>query len=596
MSIVAEKKEKKYVSVNAQLMEEWDWEKNNLLGIFPGLTTLGSNRMVWWQCNNGHQWEMRVTQRARGQGCPFCSNRRVLPGYNDLMTTHPDIAAQWDYENNILEPQNITYGSNEVVWWKCSLGHKYQMSVHKKVSRNVICPVCSGHKTVPGINDFETAYPEMAKEWHPTKNGDLKPSVISKKNGRRIWWQCGHGHEWQATVRDRVIDNTGCPFCSARRLTSYSEQAIYYYIKKLYPDAINRFKDDFDNGMELDIYIPSIRLGVEFDGAAWHCGEDAYRREREKYAICKRKGIALIRVKEITEENRLDVADAVYIIEKKRNKKELAEVIQAILDSIDRESNMWTRKNPYHFRSKIDVNLERDGNEIREFLTIIPNSLEKLRPDLAKEWHPTRNGKLTPGMFGINSNDYAWWKCSTCGHEWRTTIIHRGGKRNSGCPECSKVIRGKTFTKIKVKENGSLAENNPLLAAEWHPLKNESLLPTDIASKCNKKVWWLCPRCNHEWEATPNNRVKGSGCPCCSGRVPKIGENDFETLFPVLAEEWDFKKNFPDKPNEFLPKSSRRVWWKCRLCGFEWNSEIRNRANGHGCPACRRKNKSKSKD
>ncbi len=591
---MAEDKKKKYVSDNAQLMEEWDWEKNSLLGISPDAITLGSNRIVWWKCNHGHQWEMRTTQRTRGQGCPYCSNRRVLPGYNDLMSTHPEIAAEWDYDNNILNLQNITYGSNEIVWWKCSLGHRYQMAVHKKVSRKGTCPVCSGHKTIPGINDFETFYPDIAKEWHPTKNGNLKPSEVSRKNGRRIWWKCQYGHEWQATVRDRVIDKTGCPFCSARRLTSFSEQAIFYYIKKLYPDAINRYKEEFDNGMELDIYVPSIRLGIEFDGAAWHNNEDAHRREREKYVICKKRDIDLIRVKEKTGDNWFDVADTVYIIQKKRNRNELSVVIKAILDSVDPESNMWTRKNPCHLHSNIIVDLERDENEIREFLTMIPNSLEKLRPDLAKEWHPTRNGKLLPGMFGINSNDYAWWKCSICGHEWRTTIIHRGGKCNSGCPECSKKTRGKTFTKAKVKENGSLADNNPLLAAEWHLLKNENLTPTDITAKSNKKVWWLCPRCNHEWEATPNNRVKGSGCPCCSGRVPKIGENDFETLFPILAEEWDFEKNAPHKPNEFLSKSGRRVWWKCKTCGHEWVTEIRNRTEGQGCPSCTKKKRTYS--
>ena len=346
--------------------------------------------------------------------------------------------------------------------------------------------------------------------------------------------------------------------------------------------------------MELDVYIPSIRLGVEFDGAAWHYSEESHRREQEKYRICKRNNIKLIRVKEQTNKEWRDVADVIYTIRRRKNLKELATVIQVILDSIDPTSNMWTRRSPLCFHSCIDVNLERDENEIREFLSAIPNSLVELRPDLAEEWHPIKNGNLRPDMFGINSNDHAWWKCKTCGYEWRTPIIQRGGKRNSGCPECSKILRGKTFTRKKVEERGSLVENNPALVKEWHPTKNGELTPNDITAKRFKNVWWLCPECGHEWEASPNSRSKGVGCPCCSGRVPKIGVNDFQTLFPELAEEWDFVKNAPYMPNQFLSKSGRKVWWRCRFCDHEWSTEIRNRANGHGCPICARKNRKRT--
>ncbi|MBR2384854.1 MAG: zinc-ribbon domain-containing protein [Clostridia bacterium] len=520
---MAEKKEKQYVSDNAQLMAEWDWEKNNELG---------------------------------------------------------------------FDPNKLTCGSEIKIWWKCKLGHSFEKQINK-MCENLSCPLCSGHKTVAGINDFATYYPKIAKEWHPVKNGDLTPLDISKKNGRKVWWICQYGHEWQATPRDRA-NGTGCPICSSRRLTSFPEQAIYYYVKKLYPDAVNRCKNIFENGMELDIYIPSIKLAIEFDGAHWHDNEEVHRREKEKYTLCRDKNIFLIRIRERTKNDWKDIADTLYIIEKRKG-DQLSKVIQAILDSIDRSSNMWTRKKPYCFHSSVDVNLDRDENEIRGFLTAIPNSLVELRPDLAEEWHPVKNGKLTPNMFGINSNDYAWWKCKACGHEWRTTVILRGGKRNRGCPECSKITRGKTFTKIKVTERGSLAEHNSKLVKEWHPTKNGELTPYNITYKRFKNVWWLCPKCGHEWEASPNNRSKGGGCPCCSGRVPKIGTNDFQTLFPNIAAEWDFEKNSPYSPSEFLPYSGKKMWWKCKNCGFEWNTEIRSRSNGHGCPECA-KQKRKKKD
>ena len=502
------------------------------------------------------------------------------------ISDNPQLMDKWDWdknnENNIL-PNKLTCGSGQKAWWKCPLGHSFEKSVNK-MSRNYSCPLCSGHRTVAGINDFATYYPDIAKEWHPTKNGRLKPSDISKKNGQKVWWICQYGHEWQATPHDRA-DGTGCPICKSRRSTSFPEQAIYYYVKKIYPDTINRCKDIFENGMELDIYIPSKHFAIEFDGAKWHDSDEVYKREKEKYSLCREKNIFLLRIRERTRRNLWDISDETYTVEK-GDRKQLAFVIQEILNSLDSISNAWTRKDPLRYQSRVDVNLERDGNEIKEFLTAIPNSLVELRPDLVEEWHPTKNGNLSPKMFGINSNDYAWWKCKTCGHEWKTTIIQRGGKRNSGCPECSKILRGKTFTKTKVAERGSLAERNPALAKEWHPTKNGTLTPHDITYKRFKNVWWLCPVCGHEWESSPNNRSKGIGCPCCSGRVPKTGTNDFQTLFPELAEEWHYKKNAPHTPSEYLPKSGKKMWWKCKKCGFEWNTEIRNRSNGTGCPEC----------
>ena len=579
-------KPKKTVADVAWMLQEWDYEKKNSLSLFPDKLGSGSNKVVWWKCPQGHEYDMRVTQRSRGQGCPYCSNTRVLAGYNDLATTNPEVLGQWDYQKNSLKPEEVMHGSHETVWWICKAGHSYQQPINKKTSRNTGCPVCSGHLTVPGVNDFATVYPELAKEWHPTKNEGLLPSEISKKNGRKVWWLCKYGHEWQATPHDRATDNTGCPYCSKRRLTSFPEQAIFFYIKKLYPDAINRFRDIFDNGMELDIFVPSIRFAVEFDGATWHGTEEVHRREKLKYDICREKRITLFRVKERTGKEWRDVADTIYTIRKK-SLEELQPVIQAILDSIDPCSNMWTKRNPLCIHSSVTVDLDRDANEIREYLTPIPNSLVELRPDLIAEWNSEKNGNLIPELFGINSNDRVWWKCSKCGHEWKTTIIHRAGKRNSGCPECAKEQKGKTFTKRRVSERGSLAERNPSLAAEWHPTKNGDLTPADVTEKRFANAWWLCPKCGYEWEASPNNRSRGIGCPCCSGRVPKIGENDLKTLYPEIAKEWNYERNGTLKPEQFLPKSGKKVWWRCSVCGHEWETVIRNRTNGHGCPKYR---------
>lgn len=566
-----------------ELILDWDYEQNPR---GPENYLPGSGVKAAWKCHvcKG-QWNAVISSRVNGRGCPYCAGARVMTGKNDLNTMYPEIAKEWHPTlNGKLKPTEVSYGSSINAWWICPKGHAYEQSIKKRTGRKSGCPVCSGHKTVAGVNDFGTVYPEMAKEWHPDRNGDKTPSMFSQKNGYRAWWKCKYGHEWKATIHDRA-SGTGCPFCKTRRSTSFPEQAIFYYVKKLLPDAENRFKGSPDKKMEFDIYIPSRKVAIEFDGAYWHKSEKAHEKERAKYNYCKKNGIFLIRVKEKNEKEWPDVADVVFYLGK-RDTAQLQDVIQAIINNLDPETNQWTRKKVGKYLSDVTVNLEKDKNIILEYLTVIPDSISEVRPDLVDEWNTEKNGSLTPDLFGINSNERVWWRCRNCGHEWSTTIIHRAGKRNSGCPECAKIRKGKTFSRKKAKERGSLAERMPELLKQWYYPKND-VDPGEITLNYNKKVWWKCEVCAHEWESSPNNRNKGVGCPCCSGRVPKIGANDLRTVNPALCKEWNYEKNAKG-PEEYLPNSGKKAWWKCKKCGHEWAAVIRSRNKGSGCPKCSR--------
>jgi hypothetical protein len=132
-------------------------------------------------------------------------------------------------------------------------------------------------------------------------------------------------------------------------------------------------------------------------------------------------------------------------------------------------------------------------------------SLLNTNPDLAKEWHPTKNVTLTPKDVTQGSDKKVWWICSR-EHEWEATVNNR--KQGRGCPYCSGQM---------VCIDNCLATINPGLAKEWHHTKNTPLTPKDVTQGSNKKVWWRCSK-DHEWEATVNNRKQGRGCPYCSGR------------------------------------------------------------------------------
>lgn len=571
-------------SLHPQLVEEWDYELNEH---GPEEYLSGSNKKAYWICKKcNYVWQANISSRAsRGYGCPRCSGRIVTEGVNDLASRFPEIAKDWHpTKNGDLKPSDVSYGSKKRVWWECPNGHEYDMQIDKRTLRGSNCPICSGHRTVKGINDFATVYPEMAKEWHPTKNGDKTPDMFSSKNGYRAWWMCKYGHEWQQTIHVRST-GTGCPYCKNRYSSSFAEQAIFFYVSQFYPDAVNRCKELFDNNMEFDIYIPSIKTAIEYDGWYWHNSEDIHEKEIFKYEFCKSHGIRLLRVKEETGEAWDDVSDTVLYVPKK-NRVRLQKAILKLL-SILSNSSMTEMQPSKELASLVDI--ERDSNTIFEYLHKVPNSIMELRPDLIDEWNYNKNGNLTPDLFGINSNEKVWWKCKKCNHEWRTTIIHRAGKRNSGCPKCSPIQRGKTFSKNKALERGSLATRMPELLKQWAYDKN-TVKPTEIALNYNKKIWWRCDVCNYEWESSPNNRSKGVGCPCCSGRVPKIGVNDLKTINPQLTEEWDYSKN-EKGPEQYLPNSGKKAWWICKQCGHSWEAVIRSRNIGHGCPKCNHKKK-----
>ena len=138
--------EKKYVIDNAELMAEWNWEKNNELGFDPETLTLGSNKKVWWKCSKGHEWQALINNRNKGSGCPYCWGRYAIKGENDLQTVNPSLAKEWnDDKNNGLTPLDVLPNSDKKVWWKCSKGHEWQARIDSRNNGNG-CPICRKNK------------------------------------------------------------------------------------------------------------------------------------------------------------------------------------------------------------------------------------------------------------------------------------------------------------------------------------------------------------------------------------------------------------------------------------------------------------------
>lgn len=198
------------------LLTQWDAEKNAPLS--PDTVSPKSRKRVWWRCEKGHAWEAALDVRSTGTGCPYCAGKRPIPGETDLATLYPALAAEWHpTRNEPLRPEDVTAGSNRKVWWRCAHGHEWQATIYTRVIGGV-CPVCIGRKVIPGENDLATLYPELAEEWDAEKNAPLTPRELRPYSNKKVWWVCSLGHTWQATPNARVSSNSGCPYCTNRKL------------------------------------------------------------------------------------------------------------------------------------------------------------------------------------------------------------------------------------------------------------------------------------------------------------------------------------------------------------------------------------------
>ena len=206
------------------LLKEWDESRN--FPLTPDTVSYGSKKKVWWTCENGHSWQTTVHVRSEGSGCPYCAGRKVLPGFNDLETLQPEIAAQWDKrKNGCLKPSDAAVSSNRPAWRRCELGHSYRATVSSRTQRKTGCPYCAGRKVLKGFNDLETLYPDVAAQWDPSLNGALTPEMVTPGSNKKVWWQCSMGHVWKSVIYPRTgAQQCGCPVCAGKVSTTHARR------------------------------------------------------------------------------------------------------------------------------------------------------------------------------------------------------------------------------------------------------------------------------------------------------------------------------------------------------------------------------------
>ena len=493
----------------------------------PTTVTKGSNKRVSWECGHGHIWIAKPNDRSKGIGCPVCSNKKVLVGYNDLATTNPELAAQADG----WDPTTLTAHSGKKVGWRCEQGHKWTSSLDNR-SNGKGCPICSGNKVLAGYNDLATTNPELAAQadgWDPT--------TLMAHSGKKVGWRCKKGHEWDATIADRSAGR-GCPVCSNKKvLAGYNDLAT----------------TNPDLAVQADGWDPTTLTAGSDKKVGWRCekghGWTAVLSSRSGGNQCPVCANQLVQV------GYNDLATT--------NPDLAAQADGWDPTTVLAHSNRmvgWRCEQGHKWNARQNNRARGIGCPICSGHQVLAgyNDLATTNPDLAAQadgWDPTT---LTQG-----SGTKVEWKCKQ-GHTWIAAVTTRSGGDN--CPVCSahQVLAG----------YNDLATTNPELAAQAHGWD-----PTTLTQGSGTKVEWKCKQ-GHTWIAAVTARSGGDNCPVCSNKKVLVGYNDLATTNPELAAQadgWD--------PTTVTTHSNKKVGWKCKQ-GHTWQTKVTHRSNGIGCPSC----------
>jgi hypothetical protein len=269
-------------------------------------------------------------------------------------------------------------------------------------------------------------FPKIAKDWHPSLNGDLQPSCVGPLSHKNVWWRCAKGHKWQAEIRKRTATYSPCPYCASTLVTRENSLAVT---------------------------APTL-------AAQWH---------------------------------------------KKRN----GELKPTNITLRDPRKIWW--KCPegakHEWQARPSKRLKSPQCPFcNNRLVTKENCLANTYPAIAKQWHPQKNGALTPRDVVFGTRKTVWWKCPKGpDHEWNGPVTLRTFG-NRGCPFCS----GR-----RVSVTNSLAKQYPRIAREWHPSKNAVCSPKEILGTSTKAGWWKCRR-GHVWRCQIKLRtLYRHGCPEC---------------------------------------------------------------------------------
>jgi very-short-patch-repair endonuclease len=494
-------------------------------------------------------------------------------------------------------------------------------------------------------NNLKILFPEVAKEWHPSKNVDLKPENVAKKSGKKVWWLCPKGHEYETKIANRTIGNTGCPECWGRKVSKENN------LKICFPEIAKEWHPTRNGELKPEDVPKSGTIKVW-----WLCKKD---KDHEWEGTVNKRTMINIRGKQGgcpfcsgSRPSKTNNLKTLFPhIAKEWHPTRNGDLKPEDVSKFSSARVWWLCPNNHEWQATVDR--RGMGMKCRKC-----NSLGFLFPELAKEFHPTKNGSLKTENLSQKTGRIVWWLCPKHKeHEWQTSVFNRTGSPNrkeTNCPKCAnqssqpemrilseletifkEVISRHRFDRTEIdilvkdlnigieydgsyhhrhkkpldqKKNDLLKKHlTKLIRVRCKPLEklnsDDILVKKDQLTKndLNNIINPILNFCNSEQKKLISNYLaletfanEKSFRKYLSYFPAPIPSRSLATTHPKLVKEWDYEKNHPLKPEMFSFGSNYKVWWKCLRHQHEWKTNVGSRTDkkknktgeGSGCPKC----------
>ncbi|MGY1738367.1 zinc-ribbon domain-containing protein [Geodermatophilus sp. SYSU D00684] len=401
----------------------------------------GGGKDVGWICDKGpdHRWQAPPRRRvANGAGCPCCTGKKPSVT-NSLAGRFPALAAELDVEAPAtcgLTADQIIAGSHRRVGWRCSTcDHRWEAQIGPRTERGVGCPACAG-SVVTDTGNLAVARPEVAAQWHPTRNGRRRPQDVRPGSSTRVWWLCPvhPDHEWRATpnARTKPVQPTGCPACAGYQLSATNNLAARS------PAIAAQFDPALNDGRR-----PEQVLAGTKEAVTWRCdrGPDHVWRVSVVSRTSQNNGCPCCAGKQLSLTNSLARhPELVAQFDHEAN----APATPLMLGESSGKPVWWRCPHgPDHrWRARVASRAlhQRGCPFCSRNRVSVTTSLATRCPQAARDLDPTLNGGLTAAQITAGSGRKVTWSCPNgLGHTWQTTVASRVNALTAGhgdCPQC----------------------------------------------------------------------------------------------------------------------------------------------------------------
>ena len=522
-----------------ELIKEWASSNESTLYEYAP----NSKYLATWCCPDcGTKWKAPIYIRVQGYGkCPTCyGNKTFKERYPEL--------EQYYAKDNDLPFEKAVISDTTPRNWICEHGHEFEDSFNNIHKRGFRCPYCESVKVLQGFNDFATLEPVISKDYDEEKNGNTAGDVLI--TNRPVYFKCKNGHSFKRPIIQHIKSNGKCPVCANKRI----EKGIND-LATTNPEIATLLSPN--NERKADTLLPSFKLKV-----AWIC------------PTCNGEYYAPV------EDMVNGLAECPYC----GNQKPLAgfNTLKALYPEIAEHlspNNDFTADEilPTRYGSikwicptcggEYSASVEDMVNGLAECpycnnqrpLAGV-NTLKALYPEIAEHLSP--NNDFTADEILPTRYKSVKWICPTCGGEYLASVKDMI-EGTAECPYCNNQRPLAGFNTLKALY--------PEIAEEMSPDNEKG--PDDVLPTSAYFAEWTCPACGYTYKASVRDRVASDDlCPACAGKKAQAGFNSLLDIYPEVQDEWAENENtllgiFPD---EILPTSTARVWWKCKDCGRKY--------------------------